>query len=70
MSVSMDIIAYLTFNNLSNGNIFCHGSGGWKFKVKSVVAWLVSGEAFLSRFHITSLSTHAFLLKMWSGRNR
>lgn len=70
MFVSMDIIVYFIFNNLSNGNIFCYGLGGWKFKVKFVVVWLVFGEVFFFRFYIISLFIYVFFLKMWSGRNR
>lgn len=70
--VSKNIIGYHTFSHGNNANLFSHIPGGWTYKVKSVVVWLVSGETFPSRFHVSSLSSHVvnYEVEVWSGRDR
>ena len=60
---------YHTLGGLHNRNLFSHGSGSPKFKIK-VLAGLVSGEASLLNLHLAAFSVNphmAFLYTHASG---
>ena len=60
---------YHRLGGLNNRNLFSHGSGSPKFKIK-VLARVVSGEACLLNLHLAAFSVHphvAFLCTHASG---